>query len=84
MLVCLLEKKTGVIRADKMRAIWLLNAFYSLSCRILAKRTMDAAERLGALAPENFGGSKGMSAAMHTVNLRLAMDISLQHNFERQ
>ena len=78
MLVCLLEKKVGVIRADKMRAIWLLNAFYSLSCRILAKRTMDAAEKLGVLAPENFGGRKDMSAGMHTVNLRLSMDISLQ------
>ena len=78
MRVCLLEKKAGVIHADKMRVIWLLNAFYSLSCRVLARRTMDAAEKLGSLAPENFGGSKGMSASMYTVNLRLSMDISLQ------
>ena len=78
MTACLLQKKTGVYRVDKMRTIWLIDAVFSSTCKILARRTYKAAEKTGALAKENFGSRKGLSAIQKAVNTRLSLDIALQ------
>ena len=78
MTACLLLKKAGVYNIKKMRTIWLIDAFFSSSCKILAKRTYDITEKLGALAPENFNSRKGLSAIQQATNTRLSFNIALQ------
>jgi len=78
MTACFLEKKPGVLRINKMRTIWLIDCVFSSSCKILARRTYRAAVKHNQLAKEDFGGRKGISAAMQAVNLRISMDIPLQ------
>ena len=75
---CFLEKKANVKRIDKMRTIWLLDSFFSLTQRIMARRTYANAEKAGLLAIEDFGGRKGKDASMQAVNTRIMMDIALQ------
>ena len=69
MTACFLEKKPGVFRINKMRTIWLIDCIFSSSCKILARRTYRAATKHNQLAKEDFGGQKGISAAMQAVNL---------------
>ena len=61
-----------------MRTIWLLDAFFSLTQRIMARRTYDQADEHRMLAIEDFGGRKGMDASMQAVNIQVTMDIILQ------
>jgi len=61
-----------------MRTIWLQDAFFSITQRILAIRTYTQADQLGLLAIEDYGGRKGKSALMQAINIRLTMDLVLQ------
>jgi len=78
MTACLLVKKAGNYRVEKMRTIWLIDAVFSSTCRILAKRTYEIAERANALAKENFGSRKGLSAIQQAINTRMSLDIAIQ------
>ena len=78
MTACLLEKKPGMIEVERLRIIMLLDALYSGSCRILAYRTMIAAEKHNMIAKEQYGCRRGLDALLQSINLRLIMDISVQ------
>jgi len=73
MVACFLRKKI-----KNTRTIWLLDAMFSCGGKILARRTMEAAKEVGALADENFGGVKGKSAEQQAVNTRLMIDLAIQ------
>jgi len=75
---CFLEKKANVKRINKMRTIWLLDAFYSLTQRIMARQTYKQAGKAGLLAIEDFGGRKGKDASMQAINIRIMMDVVIQ------
>lgn len=75
---CFLQKKPNEFRIHKMRTIWLQDSFFSITQRILARRTYSQAERHGLLAPEDYGGRKGKSALMQAINVRITMDLVLQ------
>ena len=59
----------------------MIDSIFSSSCKILARRTYQAATKHQQLAKEDFGGRKGISVAMQAVNLRLSMDLPLQKRF---
>ena len=75
---CFLQKKPNEFRINKMRTIWLQDSFFSITQRILARRTYSQAERHGLMAPEDYGGRKGKSALMQAINVRITMDLVLQ------
>ena len=78
MTACLLQKKPGNIQVDKQRFILLLDGMFSNSCRFMARKTAQQAERLQLLAKEQFGSRKHLDALQQAVNLRITMDLALQ------
>ena len=78
MIACILEKKPGVIRIDKQRFIFLLDAIYSGSCRITARRSAAQAMKHQLIAMEQFGCQKNLEAKLHAINLRVVMDLTVQ------
>ena len=78
MTACLLQKKPNEHRVNKMRTIWLIDAVYSSTCKILARRMYAVVESRGLIAKENFGSQKGLSAIQQAVNTRISMDIAIQ------
>mmetsp|Transcript_5090 Transcript_5090/g.7785 ORF Transcript_5090/g.7785 Transcript_5090/m.7785 type:complete len:370 (-) Transcript_5090:162-1271(-) len=50
---------------------------FSATCQILAKRTMDMAEKYNLLALEQYSSRKNHSALQQAINMRLCMDLSL-------
>lgn len=78
MIVCLLEKKKDVIRVDKLRLIFLLDALFSCSCRILARRSALQAEKHNLIAFEQFGSRKRKDALLLSIQFRISMDITTQ------
>ena len=76
----LLKKKmTKPPNLKNIRTIWLLDAMLSCGGKILARRTMEVAGKVGCLADENFGGIRGRSAEQQAVNTRLVIDLALQY-----
>ena len=75
---CFLLKRAGIKRIDKMRTIWLLNAFFGITGRIIARRLRIQTYKHKMGAKEDFGGKKGFEASMQSTNIRMAMDIARQ------
>ena len=75
---CFLQKKPDEYRMNKMRTIWLQDAFFSITQRVLARRTESQANKLGLLAIKDYGGRKGKCAVMKATNIRMTMDLVLQ------
>jgi hypothetical protein len=73
-----LLKKPGNFRVDSLRTILLYEADFNQNNKLLGRRMMAHAERLGLLAPEQYGSRHSLSAIAHAVNKRLTFDLISQ------
>ena len=74
----MIEKKKGVFKVDKLRAILLYEADFNLNNKYLGRLMMRKAEKARVLAPEQYGSRKKKSAVSHALNKRLTFDILRQ------
>ena len=75
---CMLEKKKGNFRVDKLRAILLYEAQFNMMNKIMGRDVMAAAESLGGVAPEQYGSRKNHSSINLGLNKRLTFDLFRQ------
>jgi hypothetical protein len=71
----MLEKKKGVYNIDKLRAILLYEADFNQNNKKLGRQMLAMAERFDALAPEQFGSRKFLSAVDQSLNKALIFDL---------
>ena len=71
-------KKPDVYDVEKMRTIALMPALFNENNKKLARDSMRCAEAAGAIPPEQFGGRKGMRAAVLALEKVLSFDIIRQ------
>jgi len=71
-------KKAGVYDIEKMRTITLMNSAFNANNKLIGKRMMEAAEKAGALAPEQYGSRKQMNSIAAALNKRLTFDLARQ------
>jgi len=75
---CMLEKKKGNFRVDKLRAILLYEAEFNQVNKILGRDCMFFAEDLKAVAQEQYGSRRQQSAVNQGLNKTLALDVLRQ------
>lgn len=75
---CMLEKKKGNFRVDKLRAILLYEADFNMLQKILGRDCMFLAEELQAVAKEQYGCRKEHSAVNQGLNKTLTFDLLRQ------
>jgi hypothetical protein len=71
----MLEKKKGVYNIDKLRAILLYEADFNQNNKKLGRQMLTMAERFDAIAPEQFGSRKFLSAVDQSLNKALIFDL---------
>lgn len=74
----MLEKSKGNFRVDKLRAILLFEADFNHNNKKIGREMMYTAESLAAIAPEQYGSRKKLSAIDHCLNKRLTFDLARQ------
>ena len=78
-LSAMLEKKAGVIRVDKLRAILLMEADFNFANKLIfGSRMVHTATRNGEIPPELFGSLQGKEAIEVAIGRRLTADLSRQ------
>jgi hypothetical protein len=75
----MLEKKKGVYNIDKLRAILLYEADFNQNNKKLGRDMLALAEEYNAIAPEQFGSRKFLSAVDQSLNKALTFDIWRQN-----
>ena len=75
---CMLEKKKGNFRVDKLRAILVYEAEFNMINKIIGREAMKNAERLNGVAWEQYGCRKEHSAVNQGLNKTLTCDIGRQ------
>ena len=75
---CMLEKKKGNFRVDKLRAILVYEAEFNMANKILGRDAMFFAEDLQAVAWEQYGCRKEHSAVNQSLNKTLTCDLCRQ------
>jgi hypothetical protein len=75
----MLEKKKGVYNIDKLRAILLYEADFNQNNKKLGRQMLTTAELYDAIAPEQFGSRKFLSAVDQSLNKALIFDLWRQH-----
>jgi hypothetical protein len=75
----MLEKKKGVSNIDKLRAILLYEADFNQNNKKLGRDMLAMAEEFNAIAPEQFGSRKFLSAVDQSLNKALTFDIWRQN-----
>ena len=75
---CMLEKKKGNFRVDKLRAILVYEAEFNMINKIIGRESMKNAERLNGVAWEQYGCRKEHSAVNQGLNKTLTCDICRQ------
>ena len=75
---CMLEKKKGNFRVDKLRAILFYEAEFNLINKFIGRESMYSAKRLRGVAWEQYGCRKEHSAVNQGLNKALTCDICLQ------
>ena len=75
---CELEKKAGNTRVDSLRTILLFEADANQNFKKVGRDMMYQAEDLDALAQEQFGSRKTLSAVDQSLNKRLTFDLMRQ------
>ena len=73
-----LQKEHDNYNIERMRTIVLIEADHNMNNKLLGKRAMAYGEEHNALAPEQYGSRKNLSAAQASVNNRLMYDIMRQ------
>jgi hypothetical protein len=71
----MLEKKKGVYNIDKLRAILLYEADFNQNNKKLGRQMLAMAEQFDAIAPEQFGSRKFLSAVDQSLNKVLTFDL---------
>ena len=74
----MLEKQKGNFNVEKLRAILLYEADFNQNNKKLGKEMMYTAERLQAIALEQFGSRNKLSASNQSLNKRLTFDLIQQ------
>ena len=74
----MLQKKVGVILANKLRIIKLFNTQFNINNKILAKHMMYHAEDLNQFPDEQAGSRKRMRAIIQGLNKTLTFDLIRQ------
>jgi hypothetical protein len=81
-LSAMLEKERGVIKADKLRAILLMEADFNFANKLVfGHRMMRQAERKQQIPKEIYGSRNGHSATELGLNRRLVTDLSRQRRW---
>jgi hypothetical protein len=75
----MLEKKKDVYNIDKLRAILLYEADFNQNNKKLGRQMLAIAEQFDAIAPEQFGSRKFLSAVDQSLNKALTFDLWRQH-----
>jgi hypothetical protein len=75
----MLEKKKGIYNIDKLRAILLYEADFNQNNKKLGRQMLATAEQFDAIAPEQFGSRKFLSAVDQSLNKALTFDLWRQH-----
>jgi hypothetical protein len=75
----MLEKKKGVYNIDKLRAILLYEADFNQNNKKLGRQMLAMAEQYDAIAPEQFGSRKFLSAVDQSLNKALTFDLWRQN-----
>jgi hypothetical protein len=75
----MLEKKKGVYNIDKLRAILLYEADFNQNNKKLGRQMLATAELYDAIAPEQFGSRKFLSAVDQSLNKALIFDLWRQY-----
>ena len=73
-----LQKEHDNYNIERMRTIVLIEADHNMNNKLLGKRAMAYGEEHNAIAPEQYGSRKNLSAAQASVNNRLMYDIMRQ------
>ena len=74
----MLEKKKGIRRVDKLRAILLYEADFNQNNKMIGRNMMYTAEDLNLIAKEQYGSRKSLSAIDHSLNKTLTYDLIRQ------
>ena len=74
-----LQKEPNNWNIERLRTIVLIEADHNMNNKLLGRRTMSHGEAHHALAPEQHGSRKRLSAIQASVNNRLMYDIMRQH-----
>ena len=73
-----LHKEPGNHNIERMRTIVLIEADHNMNNKLLGRRAMAYGELHDAIAPEQYGSRKNMSASQASVNNRLMYDLMRQ------
>ena len=74
-----LQKEPNNWNIERLRTIVLIEADHNMNNKLLGRRTMSHGEVYHALAPEQHGSRKRLSAIQASVNNRLMYDLMRQH-----
>jgi hypothetical protein len=75
----MLEKKKGIRQINTLRAILLYEADFNQNNKRLGREMLYTAEKIGAVAPEQYGSRKNMSAVDQSLNKAITFDLWRQH-----
>ena len=74
----IIPKEIGNYKINRLKTILLYEADFNFNNKTLAKRMMKTVEKVGVIAPEQYGSRNKMNAIECALNKRLMFDILRQ------
>jgi len=80
----MIPKKEGNYNVEQLRTILLYDAEFNGLLKWLGRQLMIRAERMDALAPEQYGSRAGLAAIFQSLNMQLFWMWFAKENFQQQ